>query len=167
MELTKHFDLFEFMPDGVQEFEAPPAVMSNLMTLAETILEPLRAHFGLSVVIHSGWRPPEKNAKVGGVKDSDHEDGAAADFNLAAHPPKASWEDNTIAAFDWLRENMAGAFGQLILEDHREHYGDPGKLWVHVSIKTAKHDGKASDRNRVLVSYAPSKYEQWKDARFA
>jgi len=36
-----------------------------------------------------------------------------------------------------------------------------------VSLPSAKHDGSKKDRNRILVSYAPREYEQWKPARFA
>jgi hypothetical protein len=158
MRVSPHFDLGEFMPLGTSD--APPGVVANIVALAEALLEPVRNHFGVPMAIHSGYRPPEKNAEVGGVPSSDHETGSAADFNVSASAA-SSWEQNTIAAFNWLRENRSGDFGQLILEDHRAHYGSPMKLWVHVALKTAKHAGAVTDHNRVLVSHAPKQYQQW------
>lgn len=163
VKVSEHFSLEEFLPKGSID-EPPDEVRENIREIAALLLEPLRTHFGVPVVIHSGYRPAAKNAAVGGVPSSDHERGAAADFHVA-QTPIHTWEENTIAAFDWLRMERDGAFGQLILEDHRLHYGDPGKLWVHVSLKTSRHAGSDSDRNRLLVSYEPRKYELWRDTR--
>lgn len=164
--ISEHFRLAEFLPDGADESAAPAEVVVNVTLLATSLLEPLRVHFGVPVVIHDAWRPAAHNAAVRGEPSSDHIVGAAVDFHVAESPYE-DWEANTIAAYDWLRENKDGDFGQLILEDHRRHTGDPGKLWVHVSLKTAKHGGTRSDQNRVLVSYAPRQYESWQDARLA
>lgn len=162
MKVSEHFDLMEFLPAA--DTIVPDEVRENIEQLAALILEPLREHFGVPIHIHSGYRPPDKNAAVGGVPGGDHERGAAADFHVS-DTTSHTWEQNTIAAFDWLRTEKDGLFGQLILEDHRLHYGDPGKLWVHVSLKTRRHIGDESDRNRLLVSYEPRKYQVWKDAR--
>ena len=43
-------------------------------------LEKIRAHFGKPVRITSGYRSPAYNAKVGGVKNSYHVKGMAADI---------------------------------------------------------------------------------------
>jgi len=166
MKLSEHFSLAEFLPDGMKV--APAEVVANLRTLSEILLEPLRAHFGLPVVIHhnGGYRPPEVNAAVGGVPLSDHQRGAAADFHVSAGGGH-TWEWNTIAAFYWLVSEKSGEFGQIILEDHRHHTGEPGKLWVHLALKSPKHPGTPADRNRLLVSYEPKKYEAWKETRDA
>lgn len=163
---SKHFTLAEFLPEGQDESTVPGEVVSNIEALVTNLLGPIREFFGAPVVIHSGWRPPEKNAEVGGVPTSDHQRGAAADFRVAS-TYDSTWEENTIAAFDWLRMNKSLDFGQLILEDHRAHYGLTGKLWVHVSLRSAKHDGTKNDPNRLLVSYAPKKYALWADAGLA
>ena len=45
-------------------------------------LEKLRAQAGTPVVIHAGYRCPEHNAAVGGVRHSEHTAGLAADIAL-------------------------------------------------------------------------------------
>jgi zinc D-Ala-D-Ala carboxypeptidase len=164
--LTEKFWLSEFLPKGMEDSEVPPEVVANIEALAATLLQPVRSFFNTRVNITSGYRPPARNAAVGGVRGSDHERGAAADFWLTGTTAD-SWEELTIEAFNWLRVNKAGEFGQLILEDHRAFFGDPGKLWVHVALRSAKHGGTALDRNRLLVSYAPRKYRRWREAELA
>ena len=161
LKLSTHFDLEEFLPAGVVASDVPVDVLKNLQTLAETILEPVREHYNVPVSIHSGWRPPAKNTATGGAVHSDHLTGCAADFHVS-DSDLSPWETNTLSAFDWIRTALDGAYGQLIREDHRRHYGDPGKLWVHVAIPTAKHPGIVGDPNRVLISPAPKQFEPWR-----
>ncbi len=44
------------------------------------VLQSIRSHFGKAVNITSGYRTPQYNTKVGGVEDSQHTYGTAADF---------------------------------------------------------------------------------------
>lgn len=46
------------------------------------ILCEIREHFGKPLVIHSGYRCPTHNAKVGGAKSSRHIKGDAVDFHI-------------------------------------------------------------------------------------
>lgn len=160
--LSEHFSLSEFLPAGVAEGDVPGHIVDNLRTLCQTVLEPVREHFGSPVWIHSGYRPPDKNAAAGGAIHSDHLEGRAADFHVTTDG-KEPWEERTLKAFDWIRTTLDGAYGQLILEDQRKHFGLPGKLWVHVAIPGPLHGGFAGDPNRVLVSPAPHQYEVWKE----
>lgn len=162
MTLTDHFSLEEFLPAGIVAADVPPDVVENLMLLCKHVLEPVRARFGVPVVIHSGWRPPAKNAAIGGVPHSDHLTGKAADFHVA-DTPTAPWVENTLQAARYIREQLSGEFGQIIVEDHRAHYGDPGKLWVHVALPSAKHPGDGSDPNALLLSHTPQQYQAWRD----
>jgi hypothetical protein len=157
--------LDEFLPDGMKAEDAPHDVVANVTVLVQTLLQPLRDAMDVPLEIHSGWRPPTANQAAGGVVLSDHLIGAAADFHAGPSDAR-EWEDMTFAAFDWLREHRTGEFGQLIMEDHRAHYGQPGKLWIHVSLRSAKHDGSENDPNRLLVSSAPRQYEPWVEDRF-
>lgn len=161
--VSDHFALSEFLPSGMDESLVPEEIVANIAALALNLLEPLRQEFGVPVVIHSGFRAISKER---GTEPSDHQRGAAADFHVS-ETVGVTWEENTIASFDWLRLNKAGKFGQLILEDRRLALRDPGKLWVHVSLRSPKHDGTVSDRNRLLLSYVPGTYEIWKEANFA
>ena len=158
--LSEHFDLEELIPAGWTE-PVPTLVHESLTKLCATILEPVRAHLGTAIRIHSGWRPDGYNAAHGGVKASDHMLGRAADF----HPDdqeRDGWADEVRQAFEFIRVELDGLYGQLILEDHREALGSPGKLWVHVSIPSKKHTGSPSDPNRIITSPAPGVYLPWK-----
>ena len=100
-----------------------PKEVARLKVLCEKVLQPLRDYMGEPVIINSGYRSPELNKKVGGVRDSQHLIGEAADINC-----KGSLEyANRIIEFIML--NLE--FDQLILERKK------GAMWVHVSYTTS------------------------------
>lgn len=71
--LSPHFTVKEFAcSDGSDEIRIDPKLVDYL--------EKIRAHFGKPVRITSGYRSPAYNAKVGGVKNSYHMKGMAADI---------------------------------------------------------------------------------------
>jgi uncharacterized protein YggU (UPF0235/DUF167 family) len=95
--------------------------IANLKTLVETILQPLRDHYGMSVRVSSGYRSPEVNSFVGGSKTSDHCKGQAADIEI-----------DGIANSDlakYIADNFK--FTQVILEFYTQGIPDSG--WVHIS----------------------------------
>ena len=51
------------------------------------VLQSIRSHFGKPVVITSGYRTPEYNEKVGGVTNSQHTYGTAADITVTGVSP--------------------------------------------------------------------------------
>ena len=73
--LSSNFRVQEFAcGDGTDTvFVAPRLVM---------VLQSIRSHFCKPVVIHSGYRTPPYNTKVGGVEDSQHTYGTAADISI-------------------------------------------------------------------------------------
>ena len=73
--LSTNFRVREFAcGDGTDTvFVAPRLVM---------VLQSIRSHFGKPVNIHSGYRTPPYNTKVGGVEDSQHTYGTAADISI-------------------------------------------------------------------------------------
>ena len=82
MQVTSHFSLEEFRCKDGTPYPAE-WVDSRLMPLCEQ-LELVRALCGNRVVtITSGYRTPEYNRKVGGVKNSQHIEGRAADIRVA------------------------------------------------------------------------------------
>lgn len=84
--LSKNFNFSEFASkDGA---EPTPDVLENLRKLAKN-LEVIRAHFGnVPIKINSGWRSPAHNAKIGGVKNSQHVKGKAADIVIKGYTPR-------------------------------------------------------------------------------
>lgn len=79
MVLTKNFNLSEFScKDGSQ---TPLGVYYNLQKLAIQ-LQVLRDYIGKPIKINSGYRSPKYNAKIGGVKNSQHILGKAADITI-------------------------------------------------------------------------------------
>ena len=155
--LSQHFYLDELLPAGVSEDEVPPDVQVCLEMLVEELLEPLREALGMPLRVHSGYRPPVRNAAVGGKTHSDHLTGNAADFHVDAGFER-TWQESTIFAFHFLRTQFDGRFGQLILEDHRTFYHNPAKFWIHVSNPTTLHPGTPADKNRILLSSSPTSY---------
>jgi hypothetical protein len=94
-------------------------------------LEPLRDAMGHAIKIGSGYRCPALNQAVGGVSNSQHMKGEAADLCIDGDKVKGKrW-------FDWIKAHCE--FDQLIWE-----HNDRGSYWVHVSFRT---DG----RNRKQV----------------
>lgn len=80
--LSPHFTVWEFCCKHCGTLPAG-GIDPDLILL----LEDVRAQFGQPVTINSGYRCPTHNASVGGVQDSQHVDGTAADFTVAETSP--------------------------------------------------------------------------------
>ena len=111
----------------------PAALLPNLKTLCEVVLEPLRAFAGKPIVISSGYRCPALNRAVRGVSQSQHLRGEAADLHLPSIAEGRTW-------FRWLIDNTT--FDQLIWERNPQ-----GTYWIHVSCKADPR----KNRNRVVT----------------
>lgn len=106
LKISKHFTMAEFertstaLPNNVGVREA-----INIAYGVHTILEPLRQAIGIPITITSGYRSKAVNDKVGGVKNSQHLTGNAADitFNLE-YKAKVIDFIRTITEFDQLLE---------------------------------------------------------------
>ena len=98
----------------------------NLVYLAANVLEPLRVAMGEPIKIGSGYRCPALNKAVGGVGNSQHTKGQAADLCIDGDIEKGKrW-------FNYIRLHLP--FDQLIWE-----HNSKGSYWVHVSFRS---DGK-------------------------
>ena len=139
--LSDHFTFYELTRTDKPEFqtvnrEKAQGYVSELTGLCRIILEPVRAHYGRQVIIHSGFRCEELNAAIGGSKTSRHLQGMAADFHIAGVP----LDD----AFLWLWKESDIPFGQLI--DERRN----NSRWLHIS---------AGGTHEVLI-FRGGKYEK-------
>ena len=105
----------------------------NLTYLAEHILEPLRVAMKEPIPIGSGFRCQALNKAVGGVYNSQHLKGQAADLCIGGDLKKGrKW-------FDYIKTHLQ--FDQLIWEHDRS-----GTYWIHVSYVP-----QAYGRNRKQV----------------
>ena len=123
--LSEHFSLGEFVRSSTAQRmsidNTPDAeVIENLRNLCTKVLEPLREHLGQPVVITSGFRSKRLNETVGGVKNSQHLRGEAADLMVEGEKQARDW-------IRWMMDFLE--FDQLILEKKGK------KVWVHVSMK--------------------------------
>jgi hypothetical protein len=55
----------------------------NIVALVDNVLDPAREEFGGPVTVNSGYRCPKHNLAVGGVVNSQHMKGEAADLCCA------------------------------------------------------------------------------------
>jgi len=126
MQLSTHFDLFEFELDGPM----PEAVVPTYQKQCQLQLEPIRTQFGQPVVITSGYRSPAANAAAHGVSNSQHE---ATPIYCASDFRVKGMETNLRPVFDWIRENSELPFDQVILE----HDPQAGTDIIHISWSAA------------------------------
>tara|TARA_R100000544_G_C2209545_1_gene51136 strand:+ start:18 stop:407 length:390 start_codon:yes stop_codon:yes gene_type:complete len=75
--MTKNFTKEEF--DCNDGSEMPINIYHNMVKVANQ-LQALRNYIGKPIQINSAWRSEEYNASIGGVKDSQHIMGRAADI---------------------------------------------------------------------------------------
>ena len=101
--------------------EEEKRVIENLKALCMEVLQPLRDYLGKPVVISSGYRCPELNKAVGGVKNSQHMKGEAADIHVDS-------TEHLLKIMHFIMDELD--FDQLIWERNRA-----GTQWVHVSYK--------------------------------
>ena len=60
-----------------------PSAEQNLQALVDHVLDPARERLGMPITVNSGYRCPAHNKAVGGVKNSQHLKGEAADITCA------------------------------------------------------------------------------------
>lgn len=125
--LTPHFTLNEFILSGTAIRKGidntPDEIeIERMRMLCVKVLEPLRLRFGV-IRITSGYRCKVLNKAVGGVANSQHMYGEAADIHI-------SNMEVGMKMFDYIRINCD--FDQLLFE----HSMKNGCCWLHVSYKS-------------------------------
>jgi hypothetical protein len=135
--ISKNFTLDELLASATakqQHIINAPGIdeVCNLCALVHHVLQPLRDAIGESIKIGSGYRCPQLNKAVGGVANSQHIKGEAADLCIDGDMQKGKrW-------FEWIKAHCQ--FDQLIWEHNKK-----GTYWVHVSYRA---DGK--NRRQVI-----------------
>ena len=82
--MTKNFSKKEF--DCNDGSEMPINVYHNMVKVANQ-LQTLRDYIGKPIQVNSAWRSEEYNASIGGVKNSQHIMGRAADIVIKGMTP--------------------------------------------------------------------------------
>ena len=114
LRLSEHFVLAEFersataTANGIDNTPNEEQI-ANLKALCENVLEPLRQHFNVPIIIGSGYRCPQVNnhPDVRGATNSQHMTGEAADIHIPDTATGNAW-------FEWMEDNLL--FDQLIKE---------------------------------------------------
>ena len=123
----KNFKLSEFFvsstadKNGIKNEPSPDGmttVVRNINLLVDNVLDPIRDKFCAPVIITSGYRCPQVNKLVGGVNNSQHMSGCAADFHVQGYNHSMMYE-----VFLYIFNTLE--FDQLI------YY--PSKNIIHVS----------------------------------
>ena len=81
-QISEHFKVREF---AQKDFRCDKVIVDRELI---DVLEDIRAHFNKPVIVTSGYRTPEYNAKIGGVKNSQHTKGTAADIQVSDIPAR-------------------------------------------------------------------------------
>ncbi|WP_027450835.1 D-Ala-D-Ala carboxypeptidase family metallohydrolase [Xylanibacter brevis] len=123
-QLTEHFTLQEMMASGTAirlglKNEPGEKEVEALRHLCEEVLEPLRQRFG-RIIIASGYRCEALNKAVGGVKNSQHMRGEAADIHCGSQQTAQRY-------YLFISKHLV--FDQLLLERRLSN----GCCWIHVS----------------------------------
>lgn len=117
--LSKNFSLEEFASkDGAT---TPAEVIDNLRELAKN-LQVLRDYVAKPIKISSGYRSPEHNKSVGGVANSQHVKGKAADIKIDGMTP--AQVADTIESFIQAGKMKQGGIG---IYPNFVHYDTRGK----------------------------------------
>ena len=86
------------------------SIKKNLTLFIEKVLDPIREDWGSPIIVSSGYRCPELNKAVGGVKTSGHLYGFCADLQVKGDLRKFS---NFV--IEWMKEHQM-KFDQIIWE---------------------------------------------------
>jgi hypothetical protein len=153
MQLSKNLALAEVMRSetakrrGISNMPTPEHI-ENFKLLAENVFQPIRDHFGVPIILSSGYRSKALNTAVGGALSSQHCTGEAIDIDMDGTTVKNA------DIFNFIKDNLN--FDQLIWEFGTNDNPD----WVHVS-----YESTGTQRKQILkaiksgkgTSYVPYK----------
>ena len=159
MNLTRNFTLSELIKSdtairkGINN-NPNAGQIEKLKLLCENILQPVRDHYGMPVVVSSGFRSAQLCIKIGSSINSQHTAGQAADFEIfgISNQELAHYIDKNLD------------YDQLILEFWNPE--DKNSGWIHCSYKNPEEN-----RKEFLRAYrdtnGKTKYEKYSYVKFA
>lgn len=151
IQLSKHISLDEMVRTSVRLPNDPlPVHVEAMRELAVNVLDPIRDHFSVPLIVTSGFRCSAVNARVGGQPNSQHRKGEAADFHLLGQTGYV----NHFEIGQWVIDSGL-LFDQMILE----FCGSDGSSgWVHISYvsrRTNRRSAKVAEWADRRVHYRP------------
>lgn len=141
MKLSSHFSLSEFTRsetaeklgiDNSIDWIDSAWIVDNLERLCKCTLEPIRRYLDEAVHVSSGYRCARLNEAIGGVRDSQHRIGEAADVYFESF--KTRWYEVVI----YLITSPHVPFDQLIIYP----------TFFHISLSTTNRREVLDYRNR-------------------
>jgi uncharacterized protein YcbK (DUF882 family) len=109
----------EFSSKDMAEF--PESVKSNLAQLANN-LQILRNHLEKPIIINSGYRSENYNKSIGGVKNSQHVLGNAADIRVEGISPKVLYgQIKMLIDAGKMKQGGLGLYDTFVHYDIRGH----------------------------------------------
>lgn len=122
MKISKNFNLQEFVSSEDLANGISYDVLENIYDLVTQVLQPARDRVGFPIKVTNAYRDAAKNAAVGGVTDSQHIYGMAADIQ-----PVPATLDNYKKLWSALR---LGPYDQLIWENAKFETQKPSHIHV-------------------------------------
>ena len=127
---TKHFALREFTRSGkaeklgIDNTQLTADHVSSIANLIVHVLQPVREQLGFPMTVTSGFRCEELNKAVGGVANSQHKRGEAADIQCF-----------TGGKFDVKKTRQVfAALSEMDVDQLLYERDSKGSIWVHVSF---------------------------------
>jgi hypothetical protein len=98
-------------------------------------LEVLRKRYGGPIIINSGYRSPQLNRKIGGVKNSNHLTGCAVDIRVTGMEQAKQYAEILREYADESHQD----FDELLIEKNRY-----GAIWLHFAVRPRENRRKVA-----------------------
>ncbi len=144
----QHFTIQELSASATAERLAidntPPRAAQRMLTiLVEQLLDPIRRRYGAPIIVTSGYRCPALNTAVGGVANSHHIVGCAADIVASPSPSQGGEPSSAVPESPLLgrgRGEGNSSLFHLIIQMQREGairftqlIAEKDYRWLHIS----------------------------------
>ena len=133
--LSEHFKLGEFTRSNShpEVYNIPThEAIANLKRVC-VWLEVLRARAGGPIRINSGYRSPQLNRKIGGVKNSNHLTGCAVDIRVTGMEQAKQYAEILRKYADESHQD----FDEILIEKNRY-----GAVWLHFAVRPRENRRK-------------------------
>ena len=168
---ASYFTLQELVKSATAERLAidntPPRAAQRMLTiLVEQLLDPIRRRYGAPIIVTSGYRCPALNTAVGGVANSHHIVGCAADIVASPSPSQGGGPRSAVSESPLLGRGLGEAnlsLFHLIVQMQREGairftqlIAEKDYRWLHISYVPGMLRNQVIDVNTDTVALSES-----------